>query len=36
LAQAGLAVELEAIKPSLEDVFVDSTRGRHREKEQAA
>jgi ABC-2 type transport system ATP-binding protein len=36
LAAAGLNVELEAIKPSLEDVFVAATRGRHRDVEKAA
>jgi len=36
LADAGLGVELDAVKPSLEDVFVAATRGRHRDVEQAA
>jgi ABC-2 type transport system ATP-binding protein len=36
LAEAGMTVVLEAVKPSLEDVFVAATRGRHRDVEQAA
>jgi len=36
LADAGMSVVLETVKPSLEDVFVAATRGRHREAEHAA
>jgi ABC-2 type transport system ATP-binding protein len=36
LATAGMNVALEPVKPSLEDVFVAATRGRHRDVEQAA
>ena len=36
LADAGLSVELDEVKPNLEDVFVAATRGRHVAVEQAA
>ena len=36
LSGSGLNVTLDAVKPSLEDVFVAATRGRHRDVEQAA
>jgi ABC-2 type transport system ATP-binding protein len=36
LADAGMPVLLETVKPSLEDVFVAATRGRHRDVEQVA
>ena len=36
LADAGLTVDLQEARPSLEDVFVAATRGRHHDVEQAA